>query len=171
MSNLFNLRAGNKLRLKAKINWLGWRINNYYHKNAQKNKNSRKETNIEMSPMPNIKHTLAILTNSLDTMYCQQRKNGESSKQSRNPMSQFSLGSAEYSWTQTPWQREKLLLRIFYHCTAMHCISSTVCLNNLITNKHLQTMNKQNSITKCSYLKLSTEAFCKNCSTSVYTIF
>ena len=27
-----------------------------------------------MSPMPNIKHTLAILTNSLDTMYCQQRK-------------------------------------------------------------------------------------------------
>lgn len=30
-----------------------------------------------MSPMPNIKHTLAILTNSLDTMYCQQRKNGE----------------------------------------------------------------------------------------------
>lgn len=43
-----------------------------------------------MSPMPNIKHTLAILTNSLDTMYCQQRKNGESSKQSRNPMSQFS---------------------------------------------------------------------------------
>lgn len=92
MSNLFNLRAGNKLRLKAKINWLGWRINNYYHKNAQKNKNWRKETNIEMSPMPNIKHTLAILTNSLDTMYCQQRKNGESSKQSRNPMSQFFLG-------------------------------------------------------------------------------
>lgn len=50
-----------------------------------------------MSPMPNIKHTLAILTNSLDTMYCQQRENGESSKQSRKPMSQFSLGSAEYS--------------------------------------------------------------------------
>jgi len=42
MSNLFNLRAGNKLRLKAKINWLGWRINNYYHKNAQKNKKLKK---------------------------------------------------------------------------------------------------------------------------------
>ena len=124
MSNLFNLRAGNKLRLKAKINWLGWRINNYYHKNAQKNKNWRKETNIEMSPMPNIKHTLAILTNSLDTMYCQQRKNGESSKQSRNSMSPFSLGSAKYSWTQTPWQREKLLLRIFYHCNSLYFINS-----------------------------------------------
>ena len=50
-----------------------------------------------MSPMPNIKHTLAILTNPLDTMCCQQRKNGESSKQSGNPMSQFSSESAEYS--------------------------------------------------------------------------